>query len=47
MRDPRNGLLRLAGVVVVATSGGRIREVTHFETAVAPYLGLPRTLRAD
>jgi RNA polymerase sigma-70 factor (TIGR02960 family) len=47
VRDPHSGLLRLAGVVVLDISGGRIREVTHFETAVAPFLGLPRTLRAE
>jgi RNA polymerase sigma-70 factor (ECF subfamily) len=42
--DPQSGFLRLAGVVVVAVSGGRICEVTHFETTVAPHIGLPRSL---
>jgi RNA polymerase sigma-70 factor (ECF subfamily) len=47
VRDAQTGALRLAGVVVVDVSGGRICEVTHFETTVAPHLGLPRSLRAD
>ena len=47
VRDSNSGLLRLAGVIVLEVSGGLVSEVTHFETTVAPYLGLPRTLRAD
>ena len=44
VRDPVTGGLHLAGVIVVGLAGGRIREITRFETAVAPHLGLPRTL---
>jgi RNA polymerase sigma-70 factor (ECF subfamily) len=44
VRDPCTGRLHLAGVLVVATADNRISEITHFETVVAPYLGLPRTL---
>jgi hypothetical protein len=29
---------------VVGLAGDRIREITHFETTLAPYFGLPRTL---
>jgi RNA polymerase sigma-70 factor (ECF subfamily) len=42
--DPQTGRLHLAGVLVVATAENRICEITHFETGIAPYLGLPRTL---
>ena len=34
----------VVGVLVVGLAGDRICEITHFETALAPYLGLPRTL---
>ncbi|HEX3815107.1 MAG TPA: sigma-70 family RNA polymerase sigma factor [Mycobacteriales bacterium] len=44
LRDPTTGLLHITGVVVVGLSGDRICELTHFETALAPYFGLPRTL---
>lgn len=44
VRDRVAGGLHLAGVLVVVTAGDRVCEVTHFDTAVAPYLGLPRTL---
>jgi RNA polymerase sigma-70 factor (ECF subfamily) len=44
LRDPATGLLHITGVVVVGLSGDRIGELTHFETALAPYFGLPRTL---
>ena len=44
MRDHVTGGLHLAGVIVVGLAGDRIREFTRFETAVAPYFGLPRTL---
>jgi RNA polymerase sigma-70 factor (ECF subfamily) len=43
-RDPVTGVLHLAGIDVVGLAGGRIREITRFENAVAPYFGLPRTL---
>ncbi|HEY9411301.1 MAG TPA: sigma-70 family RNA polymerase sigma factor [Jiangellaceae bacterium] len=44
VRDPVAGRLHLAGVVVIGLAGDRVCEITHFETAVAPYFGLPRTL---
>ena len=44
VRDPVTGGLHLVGVLVVAVAGDRIMEITHFETTVAPWLGLPRTL---
>ncbi|GAB2982351.1 hypothetical protein GCM10017788_37640 [Amycolatopsis acidiphila] len=44
IRDQVTGKLHIAGVVVVGLAGDRIREFTHFEPAVAPYFGLPRTL---
>ena len=43
-RDPASGGLHLAGVLVAAVAGEAISELTHFETAVAPWFGLPRTL---
>lgn len=44
LRDQVTGGLHLAGILTIGTAGDRIREVTRFETAVAPYFGLPRTL---
>jgi RNA polymerase sigma-70 factor (TIGR02960 family) len=44
VRDRTTGVLRLAGVIVVGLAGDRICELTRFETVVAPYFGLPRTL---
>jgi RNA polymerase sigma-70 factor (ECF subfamily) len=44
VRDPVTGGLHLAGVLVVALAGNQIAEITHFETTVAPWLCLPRTL---
>ena len=44
VRDPITGRLHLTGVLVVALVGDRIAEVTHFETTVASWLGLPRSL---
>ena len=44
VRDPVAGGLHLIGIVMVGLAGDRIRELTHFETTVAPHLGLPRTL---
>jgi RNA polymerase sigma-70 factor (ECF subfamily) len=44
VRDPVTGSLHLAGVLVVALAGNQVTEITHFETTVAPWLGLPRTL---
>jgi RNA polymerase sigma-70 factor (TIGR02960 family) len=43
-RDPATGVLHVTGVYVVGLAGDRICELTRFETAVAPYFGLPRTL---
>lgn len=40
-RDPVTGGLRITEVVVVGLAGDRICEITRFETALAPYLGLP------
>ncbi|NBH04924.1 RNA polymerase subunit sigma-70 [Amycolatopsis sp. SID8362] len=45
--DPRTDLLRCTGVLVATCTTGGISELTHFETTVAPYFGLPRTLRPD
>ncbi len=44
VRDPVTGGLHVTGIVVVALAGDRICEITHFETTLAPYFGLPRTL---
>jgi RNA polymerase sigma-70 factor (TIGR02960 family) len=44
VRDPVTGGLRLTGVLVAGFAGDRICELTHFETTVAAYLGLPRRL---
>ena len=44
VRDRVAGGLHLAGILVVGLAGDRIFEVTHFETTVAPYFALPRTL---
>jgi len=44
LRDPATGGLHLVGVLVAVVSGGRICELTHFETTVAHSFGLPRTL---
>ena len=44
VRDPVTGGLHLAGVITIALAGDRIAEITRFETAVAPYFALPRTL---
>ena len=42
--DPLTGRLHSVGVLVVGLAGNRISEITQFETALAPHLGLPRTL---
>ncbi|TMR94466.1 sigma-70 family RNA polymerase sigma factor [Nonomuraea basaltis] len=44
VRDPVTGGLHVTGVLVVGFAGDRICEITHFETTLAPYFGLPRTL---
>jgi hypothetical protein len=35
---------RPVGIVVIGIAGDRICEITHFETAISPSFGLPRTL---
>ncbi len=44
VRDPVTGRLHVVGVLVIGLAGDRISEITHFETALAPHCGLPRTL---
>jgi RNA polymerase sigma-70 factor (TIGR02960 family) len=44
LRDPVTGDLENVGIVTVALSGDRIREITHFEADLARSLGLPPTL---
>ena len=46
VRDLVTGVLRITGVLVAALSGDRICELVRFEAALAPSLGLPRTLDA-
>jgi RNA polymerase sigma-70 factor (TIGR02960 family) len=43
-RDPVSGVLHLTGVEVVGLAGDLICEITRFETTLAQYFGLPRTL---
>jgi RNA polymerase sigma-70 factor (TIGR02960 family) len=43
-RDATTGCLRLVGVLVIGVAGRRIDELTHFDTSVAPLLGLPRSV---
>jgi RNA polymerase sigma-70 factor (ECF subfamily) len=44
VRDPVANGLHLVGIVVIGIAGDRICGITHFETAIARYFGLPRTL---
>jgi RNA polymerase sigma-70 factor (ECF subfamily) len=44
VRDPVTGGLHLTGILIAGLAGDRISELTHFETGIAPYLALPRTL---
>lgn len=44
VRDPTTGRLHITGILVLGLDGDRISELTHFECALAPGLGLPRTL---
>lgn len=44
VRVPVAGGLHLVGIVVIGIAGDRICGITHFETAIAWYFGLPRTL---
>lgn len=43
-QDAVTGGLHLTGLYVIGLAGNRISEITHFETTLAPYFGLPRTL---
>jgi RNA polymerase sigma-70 factor (ECF subfamily) len=43
-RNPSTGIQHITGVYVIGLAGGRICELTRFETTLAPYFGLPRTL---
>jgi RNA polymerase sigma-70 factor (TIGR02960 family) len=47
VRDPATGEDRLVGVLIAEVADGGIRALTHFETTVAPFLGLPRALAAS
>jgi len=44
VRDRVAGGLHLVGLLMIRTRGGKIEEVTHFDTTTASRLGLPRTL---
>jgi len=44
VRDPVAGGLHLVGLLMIRTRGGKIEEITHFDTTTASRLGLPRTL---
>ncbi|GAA0404160.1 sigma-70 family RNA polymerase sigma factor [Microbispora corallina] len=44
VRDPVTGVLRFTGLLVAGLAGDRVCAITHFETTVGPYFGLPRTL---
>jgi RNA polymerase sigma-70 factor (ECF subfamily) len=43
-RNPATGSLHITGVYVIGLAGDRICDLTRFETTLAPYCGLPRTL---
>jgi RNA polymerase sigma-70 factor (ECF subfamily) len=43
-RNPTTGGLHITGVYVIGLAGDRICDLTRFETTLAPYFGLPRTL---
>jgi len=42
--DPVTGGLRLSSIHVVTLAGDRVSELIRFETSLAPYFCLPRTL---
>jgi RNA polymerase sigma-70 factor (TIGR02960 family) len=44
LRDPVTGVQHIIGILVIGITGGRVDEIIHFETTLAPYFGLPRTL---
>jgi RNA polymerase sigma-70 factor (TIGR02960 family) len=43
--DPVTGLLHLTGLEVLTVADGLVTELTRFEGVVAPWFGLPRTLK--
>jgi|SRR6185437_4088852 len=45
-QDPVTGAFHCIGILVARFDGDRVSELTHFETVVLPYFGLPRTLPA-
>lgn len=44
VRDPVTRVLHLVGLLAIAVRGSLIVDITHFDTATASRLGLPRTL---
>ncbi len=44
--EPAGGVLHLTGLEVITIRNGRISELIRFESGVAPWFGLPRTLDA-
>jgi RNA polymerase sigma-70 factor (ECF subfamily) len=43
-RNPTTGVLHITGLYVIGLAGNRICDLTRFETTLAPYFGMPRTL---
>ena len=43
-RDPVTGSLHCVGLLVAGCVAGGVSELTQFETAIAPFFGLPRVL---
>jgi SnoaL-like domain len=43
-RNPTSGILHITGLYVIALAGDAVSDLTRFETTLAPYFGLPRTL---
>ena len=43
VRDPVTGVLHCVGVLVATYCAEGVSELTHFEAALVPYFGLPRT----
>jgi RNA polymerase sigma-70 factor (ECF subfamily) len=44
LRDPRTGVARANGLLVITIAGGRISAITRFEVGLMSRFGLPRTL---
>lgn len=42
--DPTAGRMHLTSIIVLGLAGERVGELTRFETAIASYFGVPRTL---